>query len=131
MKKIWKRLHIMLTSHGERGITLVESLIAVAVLGGGILTLVLCMSSGALAVNENDRQSVAQGLVRAQLEHTKSYAYDSGASTYPTVSPPSGYSVSVNVTAVPGADSDIQKITATVTYGGAAIMAAEDYKVNR
>jgi Tfp pilus assembly protein PilV len=131
MKRFLKGLLKTFTKQGERGVALVEALVAVAVLGGGILTLVLAMSSGVLAVKENDRQSVAQGLARAQLEYTKSYAYNASATTYPTVSTPDGYGISVAVTTVPDTDSHIQKITAKVTFDGATIMTAEDYKVNR
>ena len=132
MKRLLKGLPKTFNKQGERGVTLVEALVAVAVLGGGILTLVLAMSSGALAVKENDRQSVAQGLARAQLEYTKSYAYNPSASTYPTVSAPDGYGISVGVTRVPDTGSNnIQKITANVTFNDATIMTAEDYKVKR
>jgi hypothetical protein len=39
--------------------------------------------------------------------------------------------VSVSVAAVPDADEDIQKITATVTRAGATVLTLQDYKVNR
>jgi type II secretory pathway pseudopilin PulG len=131
MKICHKRFIRTLAGRGERGITMVESLVAIAILGGGILTLVLAMSSGALAVKENDRQSVAQGLVRAQLEYTKSCAYNPSASTYPTVAAPAGYSVSVEVSPVPGTGTNIQKISARVFYDSVVVITAEDYKVNR
>jgi type II secretory pathway pseudopilin PulG len=131
MKNALRRLCKTLIDRGERGITLVESLVAIAILGGGILTLVLAMSSGALAVRENDRQSIAQGLARAQLEYTKSYAFNPSATTYPAVSAPEGYAVAVVVAPVPGTNSNIQKITANVTRDGAVVITAEDYKVNR
>jgi type II secretory pathway pseudopilin PulG len=115
----------------EAGITLVESLVAIAILGGGVLTLVLAMSGGALAVQENARQAAAQGLARTQLEYTKSYPYDPGATSYPAVSAPEGYSITVGVSSVPGADADIQKITADVSRDGVPVLTAEDYKVNR
>ena len=131
MKKTRKRPGNMFSNRGERGITLVESLVAIAILGGGVLTMVLTMSGGALAIQENDQQAAAQSLARTQLEYIKSYTYNPGATTYPAVSVPDGYGISVVVTAVPGGDGNIQKITANVTRDGAVIMTAEDYKVNR
>jgi prepilin-type N-terminal cleavage/methylation domain-containing protein len=131
LKRALNRPGKVLFHRGERGVTLVESLVAIAILGGAILTLVLTMSGGALAVQENDEQAVAQGLARTQLEYVKSCAYDAGASTYPAVSAPEGYAVTVNVAAVPGGDGDIQKITANVLRGGEVIMTVEDYKVDR
>jgi type II secretory pathway pseudopilin PulG len=131
MKKGLIRASNRFFKRGERGISLVECIVAIAILGGAVLTLVLTMSGGALAVRENDRQAVAQGLARTQLEYVKNHAYDPGATTYPAVSVPEGYGISVGVTAVPGAGADIQKITANVTRDGAVILSAEDYKVNR
>ena len=131
MKRVLIRLGKSLFNRDERGITLVESIVAIAILGGGVLTLVLTMSGGALAVRENDQQAIAQGLARTQLEYVKNCPYEPGASTYPAVSVPDGYGIAVGVTTVPGGGTDIQKITANVTRDGAVIMTAADYKVNR
>ncbi len=125
------RLGKILFNRDERGITLVESIVAIAILGGGVLTLVLTMSGGALAVRENDQQAIAQGLARTQLEYVKNYPYAPGATTYPAVSVPDGYGIAVGVATVPGANNNIQKITANITRDGAVIMTVQDYKVNR
>jgi Tfp pilus assembly protein PilV len=116
---------------GQRGVSLVEAAVSIALLGGGILTLMFAMSTGTLAVKENDQQSIAQGLVRAQLEYTKSRPYNPSASSYPTVDTPDGYSLSVGVASVPDTNNNIQKITAVVSYNNAVVVSAEDYKVNR
>ncbi len=115
----------------ERGISLVESLIAVAILGGVVITFVLALSTGSLAVRESDQEVVAQSLARTQLEYTKGYTYDPEATTYPTVDTPAGYAISVSVTSVPDTDTDIQKVTATISREGEEILIVEDYKVNR
>ena len=115
----------------ESGISLVESLVAIAILGGGVLTMILAMSGGALAVNENDQEVVAQSLARTELEYIKNYTYDSGATTYPAVSTPAGYGISVGVSVVPGGNANIQKVTANITRNGEVIMTVVDYKVNR
>lgn len=131
MKRFLRQMKIAISRRGERGFSLLESLVAIAILGGGALTLILAMSSGALAVNVNDEQSVAQSLARTQLEYIKSQDYDAGASAYPLVSAPEGYSISVSVSAVPGAVGNIQKITVNVARDEGTIMTTEDYKVNR
>jgi type II secretory pathway pseudopilin PulG len=131
MKNVLRRLGKILINRGEKGMTLVESLVAIAMLGGGVLTLVLALSSGALALQENDQESIAQGLARTQLEYVKNYTYNPGATSYPIVSAPEGYSIAVGVTIVPDTNSNIQKITASVIRDGVIIMTAEDYKVNR
>jgi type II secretory pathway pseudopilin PulG len=116
---------------GQRGLGLVETLIAVAILGTAVVAFVTALSAGSIAVGENDAEMVAQGLAQSQLEYTKSYAYDSGATTYPAVDAPEGYGISVSVSSVPGTDSDIQKIIVTINHEGETVLEVEDYKVNR
>ena len=131
MMKLKRWVSRILKIGNESGISLVESLVAIAILGGGVLTMILAMSGGALAVNENDQEVVAQSLARTELEYIKNYTYDSGATTYPAVSTPAGYGISVGVSAVPGGNANIQKVTANITRDGEVIMTVVDYKVNR
>ena len=128
----------------QRGVGLVESLVAVAILGITVVAFIMALSSGAVAVREGNQQVVAQSLVRTQMEYTKSYPYDSEATTYPyvytydgTYNPnpitlPEGYTISVGVFSIPEADgdTDIQKIRVTISLGD-DILTVEDYKVNR
>ena len=115
----------------QRGLGLAETLVAVAILGTSVVAFVVALSAGSIAVSEQNEEVVAQRLVRTQLENTKSYPYDSEATTYPTVDLPEGYTISVGVTAVPGTDADIQKITVTISRESENVMIVEDYKVNR
>ena len=130
----------------QRGVGLVESLVAVAILGITVVAFVMALSSGAVAVREGNQQVVVQSLVRTQLEYVKSYPlYDSEATTYPYVytydetynpSPitlPEGYGISVAVESIlePATDDNIQKITVTISRGGEDILTVEDYKVDR
>ena len=131
--------------HDQRGLGLVESLVAVAILGVAVVALVIVLSAGTVAVGECNQQVVAQSLGRTQLEYTKSYPYNSEATTYPyvhtydeTYNPnpitlPEGYGISVAVGSIPEADgnTDIQKITVTISRDGEDILTIEDYKVNR
>ncbi|MGD0780933.1 MAG: type II secretion system protein [Dehalococcoidales bacterium] len=115
----------------QRGITLLESAVAISLLGGGVVVMVLAMSGGVLAVSENGQEVAAQELARTQMEYIKSYTYNPGATTYPTVNVPEGYSISIGVNTVPNTNTDIQKVTANISRNGAVIMAVTDYKVNR
>lgn len=117
--------------HRERGIALVESLVALAILGTTVVTLIIALATGSIAVGQTDEATVAQGLARTQLEYIKGYAYDGGATTYPAVAAPPGYAISVGVSAIAGTNADIQKITANITRAGVLVMTIEDYKVNR
>jgi type II secretory pathway pseudopilin PulG len=115
----------------QRGLGLVETLVAVAILGTSVVAFVVALSAGSIAVGEQDKEVVAQSLVRTQLEYTKSYPYDSEATTYPAVDLPEGYAISISVASVAGTDADIQKITVTVSWESEDIITVEDYKVNR
>ena len=113
------------------GLGLVETLVAVSILGTSVVAFVIALSSGSIAVGENDAEVIAQGLAQSQMEYTKSDVYDSGAATYPLIAAPEGYGISVGVSSVPNTDADIQKITVIITRESEAVLQVEDYKVNR
>jgi type II secretory pathway pseudopilin PulG len=115
----------------ETGLTLVESLITIAVIGVALVAFVVAMSTGALAVSESDQEVTAQSLARTQMEYIKGYPYDPVATTYPTINITDNYSISVAVTSVPDADDNIQKVTATISRDAEALLTVEDYKVKR
>jgi len=115
----------------QKGISLVETIVAVAILGTAVIAFVVSLSVGSLATNELDKETIAQGLAQTQMEYIKNYLYNPEATTYPVLTPPATYSVTVNVSAVLGADTNIQKITVTVSKDGVILLTISDYKVNR
>ncbi len=127
-----RRLALLINpARGQKGLGLVETLVAVAILGTSVVAFVVALSAGSIAVTEQDEEVVAQGLAQAQLEYIKSYVYDAGVSTYPAIAAPEGYTISVAVSSVPNTDADIQKITASILRGGENVLTVENYKVNR
>ena len=118
-------------SGGEGGITLVEAAVCILLLGGGVLTMVLTMSGGALAVQENDEEVTAQGLARSEMEYIKEYPYNPLADTYPAIDAPDDYTIGVTVAGVPDTNANIQKVTAVITRAGKTVFTIQDYKVNR
>ncbi len=114
---------------GERGAGLVEALIAVAILGLAVVVFLAALSTGSIAVRSADELATAQSLARAQLEDIKASPYD--ADTYPTITSPDGYTISVDVDPIPGADYNIRKITVTVSREGENLLTVEGFKVNR
>ena len=117
--------------HSQQGIGLVETLVAVAILATSVVAFVVALSAGSLTVSEQNKETVAQSLAQTQMEYTKNYAYNVGATTYPALSAPASYSISVGVGSVAGTDTDIQKITVTVIKDGVSLLTVSDYKVNR
>lgn len=126
----------------ERGSTLVEELVTIAIIGMGIVILVAMITTGALGVKQVDDSVRADALARSQLELIKDAPYqpDPASSPYPAVSGIPGYSVAVAVeywNASTGGfqaslrNDGLQRITVTVSSGAAQISSLSGYKVNR
>ena len=127
---ILKRLKFQLNS--QRGIGIVETLVAVAILGTSVVAFIVSLSTGSLAVNALDQETTAQSLAQTQMEYTKNYAFIPGTFFYPVIPDiPDTYYLFVFSQQVPGADMNIQKITVFVIKDGVFILTLSDYKVNR
>jgi type II secretory pathway pseudopilin PulG len=115
----------------EAGLGLVETLVAVAILGTCVAAFAAGFSTGSLAAGEQRTEAVAQELAQNELEYIKNAAFAPGAGTYPAVAAPPGYTIDVAVATVPGADAGIQKVTVTILRDGEAVLDLTDYKVDR
>ena len=115
----------------ERGVALMEALIASAILGMTLVVFVAGLSTGLLSTGQSDRLSTAHELGRSQIEYTKAAAYNAAPYTYPTVTPPSGYGVTASASSIGGGDANVELITVQVSKDGNAVYTLEDYKVNR
>ena len=116
---------------GQDGVGLVETLVAVAILGVTLVTLLAAISTGSIGVATTEERVTAENLARSQLEYAKSQSYLTAPASYATVTPPVGYTISAEATSIPEGDSSIQKITVTVTRDGDTLLTVEDYKVDR
>lgn len=116
---------------GQEGVGLVETLVAVAILGVTLVTLLAAISTGSIGVATTEERVTAENLARSQLEYAKSQSYLTAPASYATVTPPVGYTVSAEATSIPEGDSSIQKITVTVTRDGDTLLTTEGYKVDR
>jgi len=116
---------------GEEGASLVEAVIATALVGLALVFTLSAVSVGARTLALVSGRATAESLARSQMEYVKAQAYLPAPASYPTLTPPAGYSVSAEASAVAGADADIQLITVIVTHGGEEVLRLEGYKVNR
>ena len=123
--------HGRIMSRSERGFGLVETLVAVALLGSAVTTFLVALSTGSLAVTGHEVQAVAQELAQTQLEYIKSLPYNAGAASYPVLAAPDDYIVGVTVSPVAGTDAAIQAVTVTINRDGAVVLTVQDYKVDR
>lgn len=115
----------------ERGVTLIEALVAVGILGLTLVVFLAGLQAGLLSTSASDRLSTAHELARSQMEYTKNDTYQPAPATYATVTPPAGYTVTSTASTISGGDASIEMITVQVSKDGAAVFTLDGVKVNR
>jgi len=129
---------------GQKGLTLIEVLIAIALLGMIAVPFLTALSTSSEGIIIADEKTTAESLVRSEMEYVKNSPYNSTGFSYDISTtpdePPSwdsshalddryaGYSV--NVTGVP-IDLHIQNITVEVYHGNESVLTTSTYKVER
>jgi prepilin-type N-terminal cleavage/methylation domain-containing protein len=124
---------------GSRGFTLIEIVIAIALVGIIAVAILNSLSTASLALILADERATAESLARSQMEYTKNSPYDlRDPPQYPLIDIPDGYiGYSIEVDAVrldpeeDGTDDDdgIQKITVTVSRNDKMLVTLENYKL--
>lgn len=125
-----------------RGFSLVEQLVALAIMSTGIILLLAGLTTAGRGITLFADQVTSQSLARSQLELIKDHAYiaDPTVSPYPSVSSPSPYSIETTVeywnasteTFVATVRNDgMQRITVAVFKSGTQVLIVSDYKVDR
>ena len=119
----------------ETGVTLIETLIALALLGVIAVAFVGGMAMAAKATFIADEQATAESLVHSELEYVKNCTYQYDVSEYPVnpeLTVPEGWVVPPPVVEpLHATDDGIQKITVKAERNGEVVLIIEDYKVDR
>ncbi|MFC2071709.1 hypothetical protein ACFLUU_03195 [Chloroflexota bacterium] len=130
----------------ESGAALLETVVALAVLGLIAVTFLNGLITTSEAAFTTDERATAEGLAQSQMEWAQSANYTDNATGYLPAPIPSGSdytNYSANITAmslqdlddgIPGngiPDNGIQKITVTIEHSGEEIITLEGYKVDR
>jgi type II secretory pathway pseudopilin PulG len=119
-------------SNPQSGASLVEILVAIAIIALALVVFIAGLSTGSFAVRASNRLTTANNLAAVQLESIKAQAYavasPCGAiGTYAKIAEPPGYAITVATCEL---SSKLEQVTVTVSYtGGAAVLS--NYKVNR
>ena len=114
----------------QRGYMLVESLVAVTIVGTGILAAVTSLSTSSLAVVEARENATAAWLGTSQVELIKASTFVAAPGVYPTVVPPADYTIQNSTAALPGGDGFIQDVTIEIFRGGETITTIVMVKIN-
>lgn len=136
-KKCIKRAGLI---KGENGISLIEILIALAILGiigAGFLS---ALGSSSKALYTTNELETAKNLAQSQMEYVKSEPFDNVSYVpAPIPSEYTGYVADISITPIPSRDDSvcsIQKISIIVSHNGKPIIMAgnstlESFKVER
>jgi prepilin-type N-terminal cleavage/methylation domain-containing protein len=124
--------------NGERGLTLIEVLLALSILAAVSTTFLLGMTTSSRAVMINKEQITAESLAKSQMEYIKRQDYrvdlQYNKITLSQDEIDAGYDIEFAVERLnprgDGTDNDdaLQKITITVTHNGEATFTLEGYK---
>ncbi len=115
----------------QSGTTLLETVVALAVLGTIAVTFLTGVAISSKAVFSTDTRATAESLAQTQMEWVQNSSYN--ATGYPSTAIPDGkdyVNYSANIT-TQSLDTNIQKITVTVLFSNQQIFTLEGYKVNR
>jgi len=128
----------------QKGVSLLEALIALALLGLIAVAFLGGLFTTSKATFTADEQATALSLAQSQIEYVKSQDYinyaDSEHRTYELIITPDNYNVEIasvpidGVTGQPlslGQDQGIQKITVTIKHLDKEVTELEAYKVER
>jgi hypothetical protein len=134
-------------SGDQKGIGLIESLVAASIVGAIGVAFMSALFTGHKSVGILDEQVQAEILVRSQIEYIKSSPYDEGGNYPIAVELPSQYSMNINVTSptcigtpdncvtleelVGGPVTTIQEITVSVYHGGNSVLSVACYKAQQ
>ncbi|MBN2074452.1 MAG: type II secretion system protein [Dehalococcoidales bacterium] len=122
-----------LLKNSQSGMTLIESIVAIAILSaisvvflGGLVV----SSKGTL---ESDEQATAESVARCQMEWVQGSTYVDNATQYIPMNLDNfndyvGYSANISAEPLHSPDDGIQKVTITVFHNGNWVMSIEGYK---
>ena len=120
----------------ESGTTLIETVVALAVLGTIGVTFLSGLTTTSKAAFISDEQATAESLAQSQMEWVKNAGYSYNATGYTPAPIPAGkdylnYSATIIAAPLRNPDDGIQKLTVTVRRADETVTKLEGYKVDR
>ncbi len=120
-------------SPGQRGISLLETLVALAILGAIAVTFINGVNTAIRTTALADERTTAESLAQSQIEWAKKVSYAEEAAQYNPATIPSNsdyrdYSVAIVAEPLNSPDAGLQKITVTISHHGETVFILEGYK---
>jgi hypothetical protein len=118
----------------EKGISTLEVLLAIVILGLVGVCFLGGVGTGTKATVITRDQAIAESLVRSEAEYIKGCGYQYGALEYlvdPTLTMPAEWAVSTYVEPVHSSDDGLQEVTVSAQRQGETILSIVIYKVAR
>ncbi|MDO8531134.1 MAG: type II secretion system protein [Dehalococcoidia bacterium] len=114
----------------QRGSSLLESVLAVALLGIVAVVLLAGLSSGSLATREAQSSVGAEQMALSQVEYMKGLPYQAPPASYATVTPSPDYTLTASAVSAES-DNNVSLVTITVSLNGQPYVTLQTYKTNR
>ena len=132
--RFWQK--IMGLNRRELGITFLETVIALAILGVVSVSFLNGLTSASKSVFIVDEKTTAESLAQSQMEWIKNASYSYNATSYSAAPIPDGkdylqYSSVVSAEPVHTPDDGLQKITVSIQRSGKGVYFLQGYKVDR
>jgi len=117
----------------EKGLTLIEVIVALGLLGVIIIAFLGAMAGASRAMFVADERATAESIARSEMEYIKNQPYDdTEPQSYDKITPEpvdgyTGYTVKIVAESLNNPDDGIQKITITVYHNGDPVLTSGDY----
>lgn len=134
MMRFWQK--IMDLNRRELGITFLETVIALAILGAVSVSFLNGLTSTSKSVLTVDERTTALSLAQSQMEWVKNASYSYHATSYSAAPISDGkdyiqYSSVISAEPLHNPDDGIQKITVTIQRDSKDVYSLQGYKVDR
>jgi prepilin-type N-terminal cleavage/methylation domain-containing protein len=112
----------------EKGISLIETICAVAILGIIAVAFLSALATTSTARATSEERTSAQILAESIIENIKT---DNYSASYEPYIPPEFVGYTASVTTTSERNGNIQRIIVTIHHKGQDVLSLESYKVNR
>jgi hypothetical protein len=114
----------------ERGLALLEALIATAIVGSTLVATVVGQYGNSTPSEAVLDMSISN-IARDQLDYIYKSDYMPHPATYPSIPVPDSYSVTVETVAVEGANPNIQGVLVTISKNGQVELVVETFRTRK